>query len=105
MSIFLALILAAFLGAGWYFYKRGFNREWRQFVAGEFQKRGVEISMRQLAMVPFRGIVARDLKVYERRHDGIESYASRRYCITSRRYYWWRAFMRFARRRRQVWMA
>ncbi len=65
MSIFLALILAAFLGAGWYFYKRGFNREWRQFVAGEFQKRGVEISMRQLAMVPFRGIVARDLKVYE----------------------------------------
>ncbi len=61
----LALLLVGVLGAGWYFYKRGLTREWREFVSGEFRKRGVELSLRQLALVPFRGFVARGVKIYD----------------------------------------
>ncbi len=62
-----ALFFGGILGAGWYAYDRGFTKKWRSFVASEFRKRGVEMSLRQLALEPFRGIVARDVKIYEGR--------------------------------------
>ncbi len=67
VSIFFALLLAGVIAAGWYAYDRGFTKKWRTFVSSEFHKRGVEVSLRQLALEPFRGIVARDLKIYDSR--------------------------------------
>lgn len=65
VQIILLLLLAGILGAGWYVYDRGFTRKWRTYVSDEFRKHGVEMSLRQLALEPFRGIVARDVKVYD----------------------------------------
>jgi len=59
-----ALVMTALLWAGWYAYERGFTRKWRGFVTSEFHKRGVDLTLRQLALVPFRGIVARDVRIY-----------------------------------------
>jgi len=64
---FFALLLTAVLGAGWYVYKQGFTRKWRDQVTAEFRQRGVEVSLRRLTLDPFRGLVARELKVYDAR--------------------------------------
>ena len=64
---FLALLLAAVLGSGWYVYHRGFTRKWRDQVSGEFRRRGVEVSLRRLTLDPFRGLVANELKIYDAR--------------------------------------
>lgn len=62
-----ALFLAAVIGAGWYVYDKGFTREWRMTVSEEFRKRGVEVSLRRLTFDPFRGLIAKDLKVFDAR--------------------------------------
>ncbi|MGB8168821.1 MAG: AsmA-like C-terminal region-containing protein [Chthoniobacteraceae bacterium] len=62
---FLALLFAAILGAGWYVYKKGFTRRWRNEVSEEFRKRGFEVSLRRLTLDPFRGLVAREMKIYD----------------------------------------
>lgn len=59
------LLFASLLAGGWYVYHRGFTRKWRTFVSDEFRARGVELSIRQLILDPFRGIVAKGVKVYE----------------------------------------
>ncbi|MEQ1860975.1 MAG: AsmA-like C-terminal region-containing protein [Chthoniobacteraceae bacterium] len=67
---FLALFLlagAALLGSGWYVYHRGFTRKWRVAVSEEFRKRGVELTLRKLTLNPFRGIIAKEVKVYDAR--------------------------------------
>lgn len=63
----LILLATGLLAAGWYAYHRGFTHKWRQFVINEFRKRGVELTMRRLTLEPFRGIVAKEVKVYETR--------------------------------------
>ncbi len=62
---FLALLLAAAIGAGWYVFDKGFTRKWREQVSEEFRKRGVEVSLRRLTLDPFRGLVAKELKIYD----------------------------------------
>ena len=63
----LALLVAAAIGGAWYAYEKGFTKKWRSFVRDEFRERGVEVTLRRLMLVPFRGIVARDVKVYDTR--------------------------------------
>ncbi len=63
----LLVIFAALFGGGWYAYDKGFTKKWRNFVTHEFRKRGVEVSLRRLKLHPLRGIVARELKVYDAR--------------------------------------
>ena len=60
-----AIFLAAFLGAGWYVYARGFTKKWRTAVTEEFRKRGVEIYLRKLTLDPMRGLVASGVKVLD----------------------------------------
>ena len=62
---FAGLLLLFLIGATWYAYDRGFTRKWRNFVTSEFRKRGVEVSLRQLTLDPFRGLVAKGLKIYD----------------------------------------
>ena len=64
LTIF-ALLLAALLGAGWYAYDKGFTSKWRGLVTNEFRKRGLEVSLRRLTLDPLRGLVAKEVRVYE----------------------------------------
>ena len=62
---FLAIIAAGLLAAGWYAYHKGFTKKWRGFVAAEFRKRGVDLTLRKLTLHPLRGIIAKEVKVYD----------------------------------------
>ncbi|MDP9254563.1 MAG: AsmA-like C-terminal region-containing protein [Verrucomicrobiota bacterium] len=62
--VVLALVLALALG-GWYLAKKGFGRQWRYKLVEELHKRGVEASVRRLTLDPFRGLVARDVRIFD----------------------------------------
>lgn len=57
------LVIAALLWGGWYLSQRGFTRKWRQYVTQELQNRGLDISISRLTMDPFRGLVARTVRI------------------------------------------
>ncbi len=63
---FVALIaLSALLSGGWYLSKKGFGRQWRYRVVEELHKRGVEASVGRLTLDPFRGLVAKDVRIFD----------------------------------------
>jgi len=61
----LVLALAALLGTGWYGYERGFTRRWRESVFTEFRRHGIEVTFRKLTFDPFRGLVAREVTLFD----------------------------------------
>src|SRR6201993_5665855 len=64
-------ILAAFVaifGGGYYLARRGFGREWRHRVVEELHKRGVEAQIGRLTLDPFRGLVARNVRIFDYRN-------------------------------------
>ena len=63
-----ALFLAVALGGLWYASHRGFTSKWRRRVSEEFKKRGVEVTLHRLTLDPMRGLVAKDVRVYDA-HD------------------------------------
>ncbi|MDR3403856.1 MAG: AsmA-like C-terminal region-containing protein [Chthoniobacter sp.] len=60
-----ALFLAVALGGLWYASKRGFTSKWRRYVSDEFHKRGVEVTLRRLTLDPMRGLVAKEVRVFD----------------------------------------
>jgi hypothetical protein len=62
-----ALFLAVALGALWYASEKGFTRKWRGYVTEEFRKRGLEVTLRQLTLDPLRGLVAKEVRVFDAR--------------------------------------
>src|SRR5438045_4534047 len=68
VSVMRLVILAAVLcivGGGYYLARRGFGREWRYRVVEELHKRGVEAYIGRLTLDPFRGLVARNVKIFD----------------------------------------
>lgn len=65
--ISLALVGVGLLAAGWYAYDKGFTRKWRSIVTEELRKRGFEVSLRRMTLEPWRGIVAKDVQIYDAR--------------------------------------
>src|SRR5205814_8787526 len=59
------LILGAMAARGWYLARKGFGRKWRGLVVEELHKHGVEASVRRLTLDPFRGVIARDVRIYD----------------------------------------
>ncbi len=62
------IILGVFLGiggGGYYLAKRGFGRQWRYRVVEELRKRGVEASIGRLTLDPFRGLVAKNVRIFD----------------------------------------
>jgi hypothetical protein len=59
------IILGGLAAGGWYLAKKGFSRNWRDLVVEELHKRGVEASVRRLTLDPFRGLIARDVRIYD----------------------------------------
>src|SRR5215212_10183445 len=62
-----ALFGATVLVAGWYAYDKGFTKKWRSYVTSEARKRGFEITLRRMTLEPWRGIVAKEVKLYDAR--------------------------------------
>jgi hypothetical protein len=65
--ILVALIVAGLLAAGWYAYDKGFTKKWRATVTSELRKRGFEVSLRRMTLEPWRGLVAKEVKLYDAR--------------------------------------
>ena len=59
------LVVVGLAAGGWYLAKKGFSRNWREKVVEELHKRGVEASVRRLTLDPFRGLIARDVRIYD----------------------------------------
>ena len=59
------LAISAVLVSGWYLSKKGFGRQWRTRIAEELRKHGVEANIRRLTLDPFRGLVARDVRIFD----------------------------------------
>ena len=52
-------------GGGYYMAKRGFGRQWRYRVVEELRKHGVEASIGRLTLDPFRGLVAKNVRIFD----------------------------------------
>ncbi len=65
LRLTIVLILGGLAMGGWYLAKKGFSRNWRNKVVEELHKRGVEASVRRLTLDPFRGPIARDVRIYD----------------------------------------
>ncbi|MGA7273611.1 MAG: hypothetical protein WBX14_02095, partial [Candidatus Udaeobacter sp.] len=68
LSVMRLAVLAAMFGViagGYYLARRGFGREWRYRVVEELHKRGVEAEIGRLTLDPFRGLVARDVRIFD----------------------------------------
>src|SRR6266481_5477738 len=68
VSMMRLAILAAIFGiisGAYYLAKRGFGREWRSRVVEELHKRGVEAYIGRLTLDPFRGLVARNVRIFD----------------------------------------
>ncbi len=63
----LALFLAVTGGALWYASNKGFTSKWRGYVSEEFRKRGVEVTLRKLTLDLRRGLVAKEVRVFDAR--------------------------------------
>ena len=65
LRIALAIAVVACLWGGWYLAKRGFGQQWRLLVVEELHKRGVEASVGRLTLDPFRGLVAKNVRIFD----------------------------------------
>lgn len=65
LLIALILLLLGFGGGLWYLYHKGFSRSWREWVVRELRDHGVEVAFGSLTVEPFRGLVARNVTVYD----------------------------------------
>ncbi|MEO7723581.1 MAG: AsmA-like C-terminal region-containing protein [Chthoniobacterales bacterium] len=65
LRLTIILLFGGLVAGGWYLAKKGFSRNWRNIVVEELHKRGVEASVRRLTLDPFRGLIARDVRIYD----------------------------------------
>src|SRR5213594_1824889 len=68
LNVLRLVVLGAIFGiivGGYYLARRGFGREWRYRVVEELHKRGVEADIGRLTLDPFRGLVARNVRIFD----------------------------------------
>ncbi len=65
LQIVLALVLLCAGATMWYLYRKGFSKSWREWLVDELRNRGVEVSFTKLTVEPFRGLVAKDVRIYQ----------------------------------------
>src|SRR6184192_4942883 len=66
LVVFVAIAVS--LSGGYYLARRGFGREWRYRVVEELHKRGVEAQIGRLTLDPFRGLVAKNVRIFDYRN-------------------------------------
>lgn len=60
----IVLAIAAAISGGWYLARKGFGGRTRTRIVEELHQRGVEASIGRLTLNPFRGLVARNVRIY-----------------------------------------
>src|SRR5256884_8136853 len=60
----IVLLVAAAIGGAWYMARKGFGGRTRARIVEELQRRGVEASIGHLMLNPFRGLVARNVRIF-----------------------------------------
>jgi hypothetical protein len=65
MRLAIVVAMVGVIGVGYYLARRGFGREWRYRVVEELHKRGVEADIGRLTLDPFRGLVARKVRIFD----------------------------------------
>lgn len=65
LRLTIVLAFASLALGAWYLARKGFSRNWRNLVVEELHKRGVEASVRRLTLDPFRGLIARDVRIFD----------------------------------------
>src|SRR5436305_510930 len=58
------LAVAAAISGGWYLARKGFGGSTRDRIMQELHRRGVEASIGHLTLNPFRGLVARNVRIF-----------------------------------------
>src|SRR6202022_2492473 len=64
LRVAIVLVIAAAIGSGWYLARKGFGHQWRARIVEELHRRGVEASIGHLTLNPFRGLVARNVRIF-----------------------------------------
>jgi hypothetical protein len=64
LVIFVLVVLVG-AWAAYYAQGKGFTHRWRNIVTEEFEKRGIHASIRRLTLDPLRGLIAKDVMLYE----------------------------------------
>src|SRR5436305_2539453 len=64
LRLTIVVLIAASIGGGWYLARKGFRGQWRSRVVEEMHRRGVEASIGHLTLDPFRGLVAKDVRIF-----------------------------------------
>src|SRR5438132_12753834 len=64
LRVAVVLVIAAAIGSGWYLARKGFGKQWRSRIVEELHRRGVEASIGHLTLNPFRGLVARNVRIF-----------------------------------------
>ena len=67
--LFLALACASLIWLGWYGYTKGLGRHWRSLLEKEFARYGLTIDIGKITLDPFRGLIARDVQIYNNEHQ------------------------------------
>ena len=65
MRLVILAIILGIAGGSYYLAKRGFGRQWRYRVVEELRKHGVEASIGRLTLDPFRGLVAKNVRIFD----------------------------------------
>src|SRR5881397_3427463 len=68
LNVLRLVVLGAIFGiivGGYYLARRGFGREWRYRVVEGLHKRGVEADIGRLTLDPFRGLIARNVRIFD----------------------------------------
>src|SRR2546430_438369 len=60
----IVLLVAAAIGGAWYMARKGFGSRTRARIVEELHRRGVEASIGHLTLNPFRGLVARNVRIF-----------------------------------------
>src|SRR5213080_3798886 len=63
----IVLMITAAIGGGWYMARKGFGGRTRSRIVEELHRLGVEASIGRLTLNPFRGLVARNVRIFSYR--------------------------------------
>src|SRR2546425_2982842 len=64
LRLAVVLVIAAAISGGWYLARNGFGCRTRARIVDELHRRGVEASIGHLTLNPFRGLVARNVRIF-----------------------------------------
>jgi hypothetical protein len=65
VRLMILAVIVGIGGGGYYMAKRGFGRQWRYRVVEELRKHGVEANIGRLTLDPFRGLVAKNVRIFD----------------------------------------